>query len=473
MSTTPAPVAGAPVAPPSVPAAPAPKSKVDNVPKDIRDRVLSGRPFGPKADVPAIPNATPAAAPVAPAAAPPVPVVPAAAPVAPDAPPVPRVKKVKAGPPLPAAPAAPAAQPDGRSVEQIVRDVLPEITKQNAPPAPAVDPEIQREIDLARFAEQKNGDRYAGMANKVQTFYTANNELLASKAKELGGEKSPEFKDWIDSEEYRGWVAQNRPSYARGDKARFTEDMIADRARSEARREMAPELKALERKTAELEMAPTISARKQAALGIIIHDPSEVKDPALVGFSKDPIKFGESYPEEARLIASEAGEAVELVEEIYRIDKDLVDFNPKAPTPKQAKIREFSVNLNTELRAKHPNGFEAPDGKILIDADTYYKLGLQKDARYRTFTADELAGALAFQRNVDVRSKLKQRREGVAKSIYAQLPEQPAPAQHGQPPAEPEQPASPTAPSAAAPGGKGTPPSDPYKNARRKALTGK
>lgn len=482
MSTAPATPAGAAAAPQGAAAAPAAKTKVETVPKDIRNRVLSGR------TTPATPPAKPGETPPAPGAATP-PVVPvegtppAGAPAAPAAgapaagtpppEPKPRVKKVKDGPMLPAAPAAGTPPPDGRTVEQIVREVLPEITRENAPAAPALDPEVQREIDLAAFAEKRNPERYAGMAGKVKGFFASHQDLVAAKAKELGGDKSGEFKDWLESDEYKTWVANNRPSYVRGDKQKLAEDLVAERARVEARKEIAPELKALERQTAELKHAPVIHAKKERALQIILTDMGENKDPALVEFAKDATKFTQAHPDEGRLIAAEALEAVELIEEVYKVDLDLVEFNPRAPTPKQAKVRDFSVALNAELRAKHPNGFEAVDGKILVDAETFDRLGLHKDARYRTFTADEIAGALAAARNAEVLNKLRGRRDGVTKSIYAPRVEAPPAAPSGQAPGGGEGTASPTSPSAAAPGGRGTPPTDPWKNTRRKALSGK
>lgn len=482
MSTAPATTAGAAAAPaPGVAAAPAAKTKIETVPKDIRNRVLSGRTS--PATPPAKPGETPPAAAGAPGGAPAE-----GTPAAGSAPPAPaagvpaagasepvksKVKKVKDGPALPAAPAAGTPPPDNRSVEQIVREVLPEITRESAPAPPAVDPEVQREIDLAAFAEKKNPERYAGMAGKVKGFFTSHQELVAAKAKELGGEKSGEFKDWIESDEYKAWVASNRPSYVRGDKQKLAEDLVAERARAEARKEMAPELKALERQTAELKHAPVIHAKKERCLQIILTDPGEAKDPALVEFAKDATKFTQAYPEEGRLIAAEALEAVELIEEVYKVDLDLVEFNPRAPTPRQAKIREFSVALNAELRAKHPNGFEAADGKFLVDAETFNRLGLHKDDRYRTFTADEIAGALAAQRNADVLNKLRQRREGVTKSIYAPRAAPAVAAPSGQVATSSEDMNSPTSPSAAAPGGRGTAPSDPWKDTRRRALSGK
>lgn len=339
---------------------------------------------------------------------------------APAAPVVDKVKKVKAGPPLPDAPTTP-----GKSVEEQVRDALAKDGK-TAAAAPTLSPEVEREVELARFAAKKHPDRYTGQAEKIVGFYQSRDQMLADKARELGGQQTGEFKDYLESDEFKEWVRVNRPAYQRGDVAKLQEDMIADRARAEARAEMAPEIKALERKTAELEHAPAIQARTNQALQIIITDTSAEKDPALEGFAKDPMKFGEEHPEEARLIATEAQEGVELIREVYRIDHNLVDFDPKRPTPQQVQINRFMVAQNAALREKHPTGFEVrpmiagtTNGTILVDADTYERRNLRADPRYRTFTADEIAGMLAATKNAEVLAKLRQRREGVTKSIYA------------------------------------------------------
>lgn len=386
------------------------------------------------------------------------------------APAVEKVKKVKSGPPLPEAPPA-----DTRSVEEQVREAMEKDKRAGgAAGAPALAPEVQREVDLAAFAAKKHPDRYAGMADKIVGFYGARDTMLAEKAKELGGQGTGEFKDYLESDEFKEWVRLNRPTYQRGDVAKLQEDMIADRARTEARAEMAPELKALERKTAELEHAPDIRLRTDQALKIILADPNPEKDPALEGFAKDPMKFGEKYPEEAGLIATQAAEAVELIREVYRIDRDLVDFDPKRPTEKQVQINRFMVAQNGALREKHPNGIEMNDGKILVDAATYEKRGLRSDQRYRTFKADEIAGMIAAQRNAEVLTKLRQRREGVTKSVYAPKVAVTAGAQNGQQPAKADDaPPSPDAVVTRASGGKGKPAETKLHQAKQKYLNGK
>lgn len=331
-----------------------------------------------------------------------------------------------------------------------------EIAGENPPAAPTLTPEVEREIELAKFAESQHADRYTGFTDKVKKFYVDRDQLVGQKAKELGGQNSAQFKDYLDSDEFRGWVEQNRPSYVRGDKAKLSEDMIASRARAEATRELQPQLKSLERKTAELEFSPTIKAKTSHALNIILTDPNEKKDPALVGFAKDPMGFGQEHPEEAQLIAAESAHTVDLIEEVYRLDHDLVDFDP-AKRPNQQRIREFMQGQNGVLRDKHPNGIEMLDGKILIDAKTFTERGLHKDPRYRIFNADEMAGMLAVDANAKILDKLQKRSVGVTKSIYAKKVDTPPPPPGGQGNPAPDEPPSPGAHSSAAPGTRGKP----------------
>src|SRR5690606_20869540 len=95
------------------------------------------------------------------------------------------------------------------------------------------------------------------------------------------------------------------------------------------------------------------------------------------------------------------------------------------------------------------SGITMRDGTILIDADTYYSRGLAKDARYRVFNADEIAGMIATTRNAKVLDRLKQRREGIAKSVYA-VPPQSNAAPVGHETKQEEEPAAPGAVTSAA-----------------------
>lgn len=363
----------------------------------------------------------------------------------------PRVRKVKDGPALPEK--LPVAET--RSVEEIARALREEeATARAAAALPKLKPEEEAEVEFARYAEKKHPDKYTGFAKRVSDFYVSYEQHRTAKAAEFGGVNTPEFRDYLESEEHKAFVRENRPAYVRGDREKLRDDQIADRSREETRAEMAPQLKELERQTNELRFAPVIQGRKNQAMKIIVTDPNQVKDPALEGFAADPMKFGAEHPEEAQLIASEAAQVIDLIDEVYRIDHDLVDLNP-LKRPQQQRIREFMVGPNTELRAKHPNGIEMPDKKILIDAETFQKRGLSNNPQYRVFTADEIAGMLAATGNAAIIEKLKKRSVGVSKSIYAKKPEAAAAAPGSQGALLEDEGGSPGAPSSAAPGSPG------------------
>jgi hypothetical protein len=348
-------------------------------------------------------------------------------------------KKPAKGPPLPEIDAAPTGNIPAADLTKAIRDILPELNKTNEPAPPKFSPEVEAEIKLAEFAEKQNPERYTGMAKKFTEFVISNDQLIAEKAKELGGHKSSEFKEFLESDEYRNFVDQNRPRYERGDKAKLQEAAIEARATDRVKREMEPKLQEIERKAREVEAAPAIrQAVTQVLTTVILVDPNEEKDPALEGFKKDMMKFGEEHPEEARLIAQTATEFTKRVETVLRVEAQIEEPDP-AKSEDVRWIQGFMTHQNRAMAAQNPNGLQMPDGKILVDAETYEKRKLNKDPRYRTWTTTEMVGMIAAEGNAQVLKRLQNRRDGVLKSIYAN----PKPAPNGQPeletkPPEPE-----------------------------------
>lgn len=397
-------------------------AKVTTVPKSIRDRVLGVRQIPPteteKAAAAEKEASDKAAADKAKADA----EAKAKETAAADAGPTTKLKKAKAGPPLPEK--KPAAADPGTELRDTVRQVLAESGAAAGPAKTKLSPEQERELELAQFAEQTGGEQYAGFAEKLTTFYGANQEHLTEKAKELGGPQSAEFKEYIQSDEYRGFLREVQPRYANpADKSKFTEKMIESRAREATLRELDPKLKEMERKNREITLTPIIQQKTQQAVQHIITDVREPdkREEALTEFVKDPTKFGEEFPEEARLIASTANEYAGYVEEIYRVNEGLV---PVDQNPKQQAIRTYMTKVNRVMQEKNPSGLEMPDGKILVDAITYTERGLQNDPRYRTWTADEMAGMMSNEGNDQLIKRLQQRREGLQKSFFTRKPKE-------------------------------------------------
>jgi len=364
-------------------------------------------------------------------------------------------KKKKEAPALPdlkSPPPGPGIDP--KDLAQTVRDMLPEIQREQRadPQKRTFSPEVEQELVLARFAEQHTPEKYKGMAEKVESFYVAQDQLLAEKAKELGGQRSHEFKNYLESDEYRDWVSRSQPRYERGDKQKLTEAAIAARAEGEAMRKLAPQIDELKKKTLEVEHAANIRQQVQQSYVHILANPPDDPDPALEGFSKDPMKFGEEHPEEARVIATEAQTFGNLIETVHRVDVGLID--PKADKAELKWIRTFMNRQNAEMAKKNPNGLQMPDGHILVDAVTYDKHQLHKDPRYRTWSATEMAGMIALEGNAQVLARLRARRDGVATSVYAKPPALPVLGESGQEKKEPDTKKSPEADVSRSPGGR-------------------
>jgi hypothetical protein len=365
----------------------------------------------------------------------------------------------KKAPKLPEPPPI-APKPDTKTLAETVREILPEITRQNATPPPKLSPEVEAEIKLAEFAEKQGGEYYQGHAKKVMDFYVVNDEHLAAKAKELGGYRSEDYRQYLESEEYRGFVAQHRPTYQRGDKQKFQGGQIAARAAEQTRKELEPKMRELELKQLETQHAPEIDQLVHGALTVMVADPAEKeeeRDPALVEFAKDPKKFGEQYPEEMRIIATEADAFTRRIRSIKRVSLGL-EVGDVEKNADHRYVSDYMVRQNKAMQEKNPNGIRMPDGKILVDAETYHKHKLQSNRDYRTWTVEEVAGMLAAEGNAQILTRLKQRREGVAKSIYAKPPPALPPANNGQGAGTEETPPSPEASTSRASGSKKTPP---------------
>lgn len=329
-------------------------------------------------------------------------------------------KKPKPGPALPAEP-----KPEGDESAKLaaaVRAVLPQITAEGkAAAAPTLRPDEEQELEIARFAERTAGEKFAGFGDRVLTFFQQRDVMLAEKAKEFGGQHTPEFRDYIQGDEFRAWRDANSPSY-QGQKGKLQEAMAIERAKQAAKKEIEPQVRELERKTLELQHAPAIQQQVRGVLQMVLTDPEGTaeKDPALAGFNADPMKFGEQYPVEAQIIAEVAESAAQLTQAALRLDHGIEELNLKE-NRRQQELQRILREQNDALASAHPNGLEMTDGKILVDAGTYERLKLERDPRYRTFNAVELTGMIAVRSQRDLTEKLRRRRDGVQKSIYLKM----------------------------------------------------
>lgn len=452
MPDTPAPVAVA-----TPPAAPAKPTADTTVVKTAIARLTGRSPAAPAGSSaqPADekPAATPAPAP-APGDKPPGDKPPGEPPAAAAAPaPAPeagakgaeRVRKV-----------APAPAPPAPTAEEIAKATAEELRKQPAPPPdkkpapPSLAPEDQQELELAAYAAGKKKDRYAGMDEKLTTYFKKRDDLLMAKATELGGADGPEFREYLESEEYKVFVRSNRPAFHRGDRSELERAKIRDEANADADQRLSGTRRELERKINEVKLAPVIESRVNAAISELL----AVDDEVVKSYQTDPAKALTEQKLEAQEVENAAVGLRVAVAEYLQIHNNLKDPDPKNPL--HSFLDTFITNQGAILDQK-PEAERVRDGKILVSPGRFYELEKSGKAKgYATFDDTDVVTMLTTFSKGLLPENLKAIRSTIKASGYERVAK---PASGDAPPAADEgAPPSPRAGASRAPGPSDKPP---------------
>jgi hypothetical protein len=375
-------------------------------------RITGKKPEAPAADAPAEKKETPAAAPAAEAK-------PAeekkgeATPAAPTADPAARVterlRKVKAEDAPPPAPAPTA--------EEIAKATLDETERRRAAAAPkdepALNPEDQQDLELAAYAATKKPDRYAAMPDQLRGYFKKRDELLAAKAQELGGADTPEFTEFLGSEEYKRFVRGNRPGYQRGDHAELRTARIEDAALEKANAKIAEAEAKLKREIAEVKLAPVIEKTVNAAVGSLL----AVDDEAVKLYAENPEKALQERPREARIVEQTATGLAAATNEFLRYYNGLVEYDGKN------RLHQFIggfVDKQGELLDRMPEAERTRDGVVLVSPGKFAELHKAgKTAGFATFSDRDIVTMLEKFTADELGKQLKGIRDEVEKEIQA------------------------------------------------------
>lgn len=354
-------------------------------------------------------------------------------------------------PPIPATTAAAAI------TKEEVRTIVKE---ERAAPAGGAQtstftPEDQTDLDLAQFAARTHADKYADLPKRLTEWIGRRDQFLADKAKELGGRDSADFRDFVRGDEFGRYVRENAPSYQRGDAKRIYEEHLEDRGVQRAKREMQPQLDAVQRKQNALEQAPIIQKNINDGMITMIGGPDPQPDESLVEFAKSPVEFVKSNEVEGSIITRHATFFKEAMEETLKITSGLVDVTKMGqPTPTQAWINQFIMQKDREIETGYPNGVRMPDNKILVSAQQFERLQSSRApnlSEYRMMAPAEIVGAIAIEGRAEIKRQLSAERDRLARAGYQRVKTIPA-IPNGEKSATSSAPASPMAGSAAARG---------------------
>jgi hypothetical protein len=324
-----------------------------------------------------------------------------------------RLRKVK-----PADSTPPAPQP---TAEEIAQAAIAEVEKRaakpkaDAPAAPALNPEDQQDLDLAAYAAKKMPGKYAAMPEQLTAYFKKRDEFLSAKAQEFGGADTPEYAEFLGGEDYKRFVRGNRPGFQRGDANELRTARIEDAALEKAEAKIRESERKLERKLAEVELAPVIERTVNSTVKSLLAADDEV----VKAYAADPEKALEERPLEAREVEQSAIGLRSATNEFLRYYHGIVDFNPNN------KLHEFIegfVESNGRLLDAMPEAERTRDGKVLVSPAKLAELRKAGKAdRFITFNDSDIVTMMETFTAKNLETRLKEIRGGIEKSGYRRV----------------------------------------------------
>lgn len=374
-----------------------------------------------------------------------------------------------------AAAASPAPQVKVRRREAAPAPAAPAPTPAAAtpPPAPQVKEKTDDEkfeeglleeerdqLELARFAEQKDPVKYKGYAAKVTKFLKDHQAYL---------EKNPKAVEPGTDEEaaYTAWMQKNGVSLPPRELKLLEREQIAEKARTDLSRETDQKLAEIHDENFRRDAEPNIQREADAVFQQLAGE-SLPKEFLALAKEKGIEEAKKAYPTEYRVAQGVLVEAASDIEELRR----LTTSNPKTGrplksydkgNPQHVRILDFI----TEQCANFKNGapgetaeqralrlrHQVKDGKSFLTRDEYYKLPADQRGAHWTFDIDQVIAMskIAAKNRITegVKSEFARREaEGWQRKPAAAAPAEPTPPA-GAPPAPRPSPIPPASSSAA------------------------
>lgn len=334
-----------------------------------------------------VPPTEPVAAPI-PAVVPPVvpPVVPAVVPAAPapvkvkppTPPPVPQPVIVQPPPPAPVA-IVPAADPDADLISKL-------------------DEDQKDEYEIAKFAENVS-PALKGKAKETLDYFRKVDAFITSHP-----DATP------DSDEFKDFVADNRPKYSPRERRMVEGQMIQSKASAQAKAELKGQLERQEREIHTLKVQPKIDAELSGfnhLLSTSIMLPEGVdgtgKEVATAIATKGYTEAAKEFSVEAPIIAQHQQTAAEYL----RIANAVVPFDRNNATHKWL---DTFVQNQGRILASQPEAAKLRNGRTFLPLNEYAQLANTnptKAAQHWTFDDNDILSILAMNAHCQVSAELK------------------------------------------------------------------
>lgn len=287
---------------------------------------------------------------------------------------------------------------------------------------PTLSPDDQSDLEIAAYAASKMTDKYKDIDAKMKAWFTARDQFIEAKAKEFGGAKSPEFREFLEGEDFKDFIKANRPTINPRDRKTLEHEKIKDEVTAAAKREQAEMEKKFKRELAAIKLEPQIEARTSEVVEELLTGDDEV----VKAFKENPDAALESFPIEAKEVHQITSSIQNATKEYLRVANGLADGDAKNPL--HVWMNDFITEQGRVLDKQPTEKRLREDGRLLVSHMTYDEL-VKKDPaaakKYATFTNDDVVFMLTELGRKTINGKLKEVRGVLEKSGYSRA--KPAP----------------------------------------------
>jgi hypothetical protein len=354
------------------------------------------------------------------------------------------------------------SQPKKKKIKQVIDPDLPEQPKFEEPAFSKPDedpdeeyvktllPEEQEIYSIAKYAS-KNMDEYKGADEELKTYFNKSKAYIERRLKE-----DPHV-DLRQDQEYKTFMAQNRPRFNQNDVKKVEKEMIITEAESRAERKSSLENRRLKHELERIKREPVVQQAKQtlrkAATNII---PEEFREK--LSTQEGLESLAKENPFEYQIMDGVAGHLTQVSDTFIDITTGMEQYNPNNPTHK--RLLEW---VDEEQNNFIQSGQTQKDGKVFMRRERYHQLSEDKRAKYFTWSDDDLLGLLMARAQQRLENDLNAHRQALQNAGYTRANQPvPQPQQVSQPVAKQEPPRATSAPR---PGGITTQKANPKTNA--------
>lgn len=327
------------------------------------------------------------------------------------------------------------SQPKKKKVKQVIDPDLPEQPKFEEPAFSKTEadpdeeyiktllPEEREIYTLAKYASQ-NMDEYKGADEELKTYFNKSKAYIERRLKE-----DPHV-DLREDQEYRNFMAQNRPRFNQNDVKKVEKEMIITEAEKRAEQKSSMENRRLKHELERIKKEPQVLQAKQnlrqAATQII---PEEFREK--LGSPEGLENLAKENPFEYQIMDGVATYLTQVSDTFIDITTGMAQYNPNDPTHK--RLLEW---VDEEQNNFVQSGQTQKDGKVFMRRERYHQLPADKRAEYYTWSDDDLLGLLMARAQQRLQNDLNSHRQALQSAGYTRT---------GQPAPQPQQVAQPVA----------------------------